>query len=586
MVTQNHNRHRTGGVYIAVLGTSLVVAMLGLAAVMGQRIQNRMLVAAGQIRQAQLNANSAVELALLKMKQDTNWRTNYSNGNWFTIDGGVAGTCVASVTDPVDGNLANSTDGPVVVLGIGTNGQAEQRVEVTVDPRKSSLSCLDSAIAVGNEIDLSGDTLRTDGTINATTIDASSSQVYGTVKAVTISGSTYQGTTTTISSQEKPTMPTWSSVFNYYRTNGTQIPISNLPTSTPNLARNTSFDTNTQYWTGEATGLPVATIVRATNVNGHVACLRVQGRAANGAGASQYIDHFVKPGGSYNISVEAAATSLLGNAFRVKLATKGTGAVQTSESGAFLAVGTGWQTLNVTLTAPSWSGPLEYARVTIDTDPLLGRIDPFHIDNIDIRENTNGRFIYRQVLGPGVNPFGSTNSQGIYWINCNGNRLVIERSRIKGTLLVINPGSNSCIGEGPISWSPAVAGYPALMVDADTAVEADFLILASNRGLSETENGVNYNPSGAAHDDLGTDTDSIDIFRSSIRGLVVIEDDLSYANSPLIQGQLVVGGDIRGSSGALEVEFLPDSQLNPPPNFFAPETYVRRPTSTRKVVLP
>ena len=140
MVLRPHNRYRTGGVYIAVLGTSLVVAMLGLAAVMGQRIQNRMLVSAADIRQAQLNANSAVELALLKMKQDTNWRMTYSNGNWFTIDGGSAGTYTANVTDPVDGNLANSSDDPVVVLGIGTSGQAAQRVEVTVDPRKSSLS--------------------------------------------------------------------------------------------------------------------------------------------------------------------------------------------------------------------------------------------------------------------------------------------------------------------------------------------------------------------------------------------------------------------------------------------------------------
>jgi hypothetical protein len=561
--------------------------MLGLAAVMGQRIQNRMLVSAAEIRQAQLNANTAVELALLKMKQDTSWRANYSNGNWFTIDNGAAGTATVNVTDPVDSNLANNTDDSVIVLGIGTNGQATQRVEVTVDPRKSALSCLDSAIAVGNEIDLINDTLRTEGIISASTIDASSSQVYGQVKAVTINGSTFQGTTTTIAASEKPTMPTWSSVFNHYRNNGTQIPIGNLPTTTPNLARNISFDTNTQYWTGDGAGIPNATISREVNIFGHAASLRVSGRSGLTAGASQYIDHFIKGGASYNISVELSpSNALLGNVFRIKLATKGTGAVQTSTSAGFVALTTGWVTYNATLTAPNWSGPLEYARITIDTEHLLGRTDSFYVDNIDIRENTSGRFIYRQVLGPSVNPFGSTNAQGLYWINCNGNRLIIERSRIKGTLLVINPGSGSCIGEGPISWSPAVAGYPALMVDADTATEADFDILANNRGLSETENGVNFNPAGAPHDDLGTDNDTSDIYRSSIRGLVVIEDDLSYANSPLIQGQLVVGGDIRSSSGAMEVELLPDAQLNPPPGFFAPETYVRRPTSTRKVVLP
>ena len=55
-------------------GTALVVALLGMTALIGQRIQNRMIVASADIRQAQLNANTAVELALLTMKQDTNWR--------------------------------------------------------------------------------------------------------------------------------------------------------------------------------------------------------------------------------------------------------------------------------------------------------------------------------------------------------------------------------------------------------------------------------------------------------------------------------------------------------------------------------
>ena len=65
-----------GGVYIAVLGTALLVALLGMTALVGQRMQNRMVTASADIRQAQLNANTAVELALLTMKQDANWRTS------------------------------------------------------------------------------------------------------------------------------------------------------------------------------------------------------------------------------------------------------------------------------------------------------------------------------------------------------------------------------------------------------------------------------------------------------------------------------------------------------------------------------
>lgn len=580
---------RSGGVYLAVLGAALIVGLMGLSALMGQRIQNRILTNATDMRQAENNASAAVELALLAMKQDTNWRTTYTNGNWFTNRGTTQGICTANVTDPLDASLSNNPDDPVTVLGIGYCGKAEQRLTTTIDPRKEPISSLRYAVSAGDLIDLQGDTLRTNGSIAANQTSASSSQVYGKVHAVSIGGSTYNGTTTQITSDKKPTMPDWTSVFNYYRTNGTEINLNNLPTSTPNLGRNVSFDTDTTYWTGTATGLPSATLERNTGVNGHAACVRVKDRTALTAGPSQYIDHFVKPGGSYNITVQIMPNSSWGNYFRVKLATKGTGAAQFNQSSAIPIASGSWQDISVTVTAPGWSGELEYARVTIDTDGLVAfsSTNDFYIDNLDIRENTTGRFIYRQVLGPGVNPFGAgTNSQGIYWINCSGNRLVIERSRIVGTLLVINPGPNSCVSNGPIAWQPAVAGYPALLVDADTATDADFAINATNRVLNEKENSVNFNPAGAAHDEFGQDADTYDIYRPGIRGLVAIEDDLTYQNRALIRGQVLVGDDIANSSGELEIDYQPDALLNPPPGFFAPYTYVRRPTSIQKAVLP
>jgi hypothetical protein len=229
---------------------------------------------------------------------------------------------------------------------------------------------------------------------------------------------------------------------------------------------------------------------------------------------------------------------------------------------------------------------LEYAFAKI-SGADTGNTSDFYMDDFAIREATTGRFIYRQALGPGVNPFGGgTNAQGIYWIDCSGNRLIIERSRILGTLLVINPGANSCVADGPIHWSPAVAGYPALMVDADTPVEADFSLRATNRNLSEAENGVNFNPAGAAHAEFGQDADTSDIYQSRIDGLIVIRDDLTFQNTPLVRGQIVVGDDLAASSGALEVEYRPEALLTPPPGFRAPDGYVPRPGSAAKVVAP
>jgi hypothetical protein len=220
--------------------------------------------------------------------------------------------------------------------------------------------------------------------------------------------------------------------------------------------------------------------------------------------------------------------------------------------------------------------------------------EDFIIDDFEIRETTTGRFIYRKILSPSVNTLytgAPTNAQGIYWINCQGNRLVIERSRIVGTLLVLNPGPNSCVADGPINWAPAVTGYPALLVNADSPANANFSLRATNRVLNEAELDVNYNPTGAPYDFANslcnpTDTAPNDIYPSEIRGLIVIKNDLTYQNNPVIRGQVIVGGDLSNSSGTLDVEYQPDSLLNPPPGFWAPYSYVRRPASARKVVLP
>ena len=159
------------------------------------------------------------------------------------------------MTDPIDGNLANSSTDPVVVLGIGYYGDAQQRFKLTVDPFREPISSLRSAVAAGDSITLNADTLRTNGLITANQISATSSQVYGNVEAVTISGSTYNGTTTQITSARLPAMPNWTSVFNYYRTNGTEISYSSLPSApSTNFVRNWTFDNGTTDWTGTLPG--------------------------------------------------------------------------------------------------------------------------------------------------------------------------------------------------------------------------------------------------------------------------------------------------------------------------------------------
>src|SRR5262249_20238846 len=140
---------RKGGVYVAVLGSAMIIALLGMCALIGQRIENRLVVASSDIRQAQLNATTAVQLAILAIKQDTSWRTTYSSGTFFTNRSTGNGTCSATAIDPVDSNIASGSRNPIVITGIGYSGSAEQRLQVTVDTNKSPYTCLRSAVATG-----------------------------------------------------------------------------------------------------------------------------------------------------------------------------------------------------------------------------------------------------------------------------------------------------------------------------------------------------------------------------------------------------------------------------------------------------
>jgi hypothetical protein len=594
MFHHHPSKFRTGGVYIAVLGTALIISVLGMSTLMLQRLQNRQLTATTDIRQAQLNAEAAVEIAFLAIQTESNWRTARTNGRWFTARNTGSGHCTADVIDPLDNNLADDDTEPVVILGIGNSGPAEQRLQVTVDPRKMPLECLRSTVAAGDLIDMQSDTLRSSGLITANQISANASSIYGNVEAVTVSGSTYYGTTTQVDADERPELPDWQSVFDYYRTNGTQINIGDLPTVTPNLGKNTGIENGTTDWSGNLPLIGSSQISQSNNFkHGGTYSLRVQNRDYWFSGAAQYIDGFVKSGAQYNIEVWVFQNSGGARNFHISLYVKGSGnGLPLISSGTVTSVPNGssnadWTKLTATLTAQAWSGSFEYAFVKIGGSDSTSD-DEFYLDDLVIRENTAGRFIYRQVLGPGYNPFGSgtVNSQGIYWIDCQNNRLIIERSRILGTLLVINPGANSCIGDGPIHWSPYVGGYPALLVDADTAANADFMIRATNRALNEKENSVNFNPSVAPHAEFGQDSDTNDIYRSEINGLIVVEDDLVFENTPLVRGQIIVGDDLANSSGTFDVEYQPTSLLNPPPGFTAPNSYVRRTDSAIKVVLP
>ena len=483
------------------------------------------------------------------------------------------------MTDPLDANLADDADDPVVDARASATAARPSSVKIVDRSTQRAARLPRSAVAAG-DINLHSDTLRTNGLITANTMSAASAQVYGNVEAVTISGSTYNGTTTQIDPPSGRPCPTGP------RSSTTTAPTARKSTSAacrlsadPNLGRNVSFDSNDDdYWTGDMPDRWRADATTPTTAQHRRPCCllcRVRGVLVT-AGAVAIHRQLREAGSDYNYESEmyfpahlAAmwfASSLLTKGHRLGQPIKRR--LRRRRSHQLAVPGT---RVSATLTAPSWSGDLEYAVITIDTDAAPATSDDFYIDNLNIFEQASGRFIYRQVLSPSVNPFGARptprdlldqlrrqpardrafadsghaagRQSGRQLMHCRRpDQLVARRGRLSGAA------------------SRRRHGHRRRLHHQRHQPRAQ-----------RRENDVNYNPGRRRTTTFGTGhryERHLPLRQS--RAWSPSADDLTYQNRPLVRGQVIVGDDIANSSGTLEVDFQPDSLLNPPPGFWAP----------------
>jgi len=146
--------------YLAVLAVTMIVATMGLGALLAVRAQARTANLMGDVSEARLYALSAIELGRLWTSQDANWRSNRSNGVWVANQAIGSGTFTLEVTDPIDGNLANRPHDPVVMKATAVKGQARQILQVTLVAQPTPLPALACACHTGGQIHVdSGDRL-------------------------------------------------------------------------------------------------------------------------------------------------------------------------------------------------------------------------------------------------------------------------------------------------------------------------------------------------------------------------------------------------------------------------------------------
>jgi cytoskeletal protein CcmA (bactofilin family) len=171
---------RAGSIYLHVLASSLLLTILGLASLAAVRLQMQSSRLTADYATARACATSALELGLLYVKQDANWRTTRPNGTWLPDQVLGAGHFTLQGIDPKDNILSNSPYEPVVLTGVGTKGIARHKAQVTltaiVEPLAALNTCLHAGggiqVKAGKQITVIGGAVSTNGQLdNDGTID-------------------------------------------------------------------------------------------------------------------------------------------------------------------------------------------------------------------------------------------------------------------------------------------------------------------------------------------------------------------------------------------------------------------------------
>ncbi|HET6879535.1 MAG TPA: hypothetical protein VFI31_05250 [Pirellulales bacterium] len=209
----------------------LLTATIALGGLSATRVRARAGRWRNDLQDARQYAISATDVGRLWIAQDKNWRTDYSNGAWFSNQPIGRGKFSLSVTNP-NGALNHSLFDPVILSATGVCGKSTQYAQVTLTAKTIPYTCLTAALSASTNVALGSAVVDANNQMIATngSISATSPAVNANVQAMgLIAGGTYNGTSTTITTAL--TFPD-TTVFNYYQTNGTAISIGSIPSAT------------------------------------------------------------------------------------------------------------------------------------------------------------------------------------------------------------------------------------------------------------------------------------------------------------------------------------------------------------------
>lgn len=213
---------RRGGIYVALLGCATAVAVIGFSAIALVRIDRRATAGLNDMGYARAAALSAVDLGVLLVKSDPDWRTARANGAWLSNRALGDATFSLLLTDD-DGDLADDPRDAVTLRGIGDRGAARYQLQLRLTPDRPALAALQTALHAGGDVTVntgktvsaSGGPLSLNGALN------NNGTITGNVEAVSVSraGTIVGVLSTPVAAKDLP----FSDVFDSYVARATTI---------------------------------------------------------------------------------------------------------------------------------------------------------------------------------------------------------------------------------------------------------------------------------------------------------------------------------------------------------------------------
>jgi hypothetical protein len=232
MLQPTANR-RKGTVYLAVVGTAIIVGVIGIASIHVARVELREAAMLDDIARARLAARSGVEYALAGLDAVNNWRSQYESGTNVEMSSLLnlltGGQSFEFELIDEDGDLDDDDSDPVTLRSVGRAGDARHVIEVTLTPSGEGLSCLTASVHADEDVEIK-ETFTTDQAVssNRNIKCDSGGAIQGSAQAAgTISGSV-SGTRTPGMTPDLE-LPEPDSVFDYYVEVGTPIYYGQLP---------------------------------------------------------------------------------------------------------------------------------------------------------------------------------------------------------------------------------------------------------------------------------------------------------------------------------------------------------------------